>query len=165
MRSLQFFICYCIFICILLSFVLICYRYDWDWPYTFTVALTTKLNSLRLLLQVTFCHPPGNQTSDSITVQPIKFYFTDQTRVGTTTAGENAVVQMVGSLYDSIENEFGSLPTRLFRAFRPKAIKSTTSWRWRNLCCLPYIAIFEFCFFCFLIGTSVLTVYLIDLRT
>ncbi|XP_071870721.1 ankyrin repeat-rich membrane spanning isoform X1 [Bombus fervidus] len=138
-------------------------RYDWYWPYNFTVALTTKLNSLKLLLQVIFCHPPGGRVHDDITVQPIKFYFTDQTRVGTTAAGENAVVQMVGSLYDSIENEFGSLSTRLYRAFRPKPDKSTTTWKWRHLCCLPYIVIFEFCFCSLLVGISVLTVYLIDI--
>ncbi|KAG7210898.1 hypothetical protein KM043_016276 [Ampulex compressa] len=140
-------------------------RYDWYWPYNFTVALTGKLNSLKLLLQVIFCHPPGGQVHDGVTVQPIKFYFTDQTRVGTTAAGENAVVQMVGSLYDSIENDFGSLSTRLYRAFRPKPDKSTTTWKWRHLCCLPYIVIFEFCFCSLLVGISVLTVYLIDISS
>ncbi|XP_076390426.1 ankyrin repeat-rich membrane spanning isoform X2 [Megachile rotundata] len=140
-------------------------RYDWYWPYNFTVALTTKLNSLKLLLQVIFCHPPGSRVHDGVTVQPIKFYFTDQTRVGTTAAGENAVVQMVGSLYDSIENDFGSLSTRLYRAFRPKPDKSTTTWKWRHLCCLPYIVIFEFCFCSLLVGISVLTVYLIDISS
>ncbi|XP_078035636.1 ankyrin repeat-rich membrane spanning isoform X2 [Augochlora pura] len=140
-------------------------RYDWYWPYNFTVALTTKLNSLKLLLQVIFCHPPGGQVNDGVNAQPIKFYFTDQTRVGTSAAGENAVVQMVGSLYDSIENDFGSLSTRLYRAFRPKPDKSTTTWKWRHLCCLPYIVIFEFCFCSLLVGISVLTVYLIDLST
>ncbi|XP_076752387.1 ankyrin repeat-rich membrane spanning isoform X2 [Xylocopa sonorina] len=140
-------------------------RCDWYWPYSFTVALTTKLNSLKLLLQVIFCHPPGGQVHDGVTVQPIKFYFTDQTRVGTTAAGENAVVQMVGSLFDSIENDFGSLPTRLYRAFRPKPDKSTTTWKWRHLCCLPYIVIFEFCFCSLLVGISVLTVYLIDISS
>ncbi|XP_011499343.1 PREDICTED: kinase D-interacting substrate of 220 kDa isoform X2 [Ceratosolen solmsi marchali] len=137
-------------------------RYDWYWPYSFTVTLSTKLKSLKLLLQVLFCHPPGNQTHDGITIQPIKFFFTDQTRVGTTTAGENAVVQMVGSLYDSIEDEFGSLPTRLYRAFRPKPVKTTTTWKWRYLCCLPYVAIFEFCFCSFVVGITILTVYIID---
>ncbi|KAI4495270.1 hypothetical protein M0804_001471 [Polistes exclamans] len=140
-------------------------RYDWYWPSNFTVALTTKLNSLKLLLQIIFCHPPGGSVHDDITVQPIKFYFTDQTRVGTTAAGENAVVQMVGSLYDSIESDFGSLSTRLYRAFRPKFDKSTTTWKWRHLCCLPYVVIFEFCFCSLLIGISVLTVYLIDLSS
>lgn len=127
------------------------------------MGLTTKLNALKLLLQVIFCHPPGGQCHDSIAVQPIKFYFTDQTRVGTTAAGENAVVQMVGSLYDSIENDFGLLSTRLYRSFRPKPDKSTTKWKWRHLCCLPYIIIFEFCFCSLLVGLSVLTVYFIDI--
>lgn len=27
---------------------------------------------------------------------------------------------MIGSLYDSIEKDFGSISTRLYRAFRPK---------------------------------------------
>ncbi|XP_034949569.1 kinase D-interacting substrate of 220 kDa B isoform X2 [Chelonus insularis] len=137
-------------------------RYDWNWPYNFTVALTVKLNSLRLLLQVIFCLPPSSQLNDGLTIQPIKFYFTDQTRVGTTTAGENAVVQMVGSLYDSIESDFGSFATRLYRAFRPKAIKTTTSWKWRQLCCLPYVVIFEFCLCSLLVGISTLTLYFID---
>ncbi|XP_043269211.1 kinase D-interacting substrate of 220 kDa B isoform X3 [Venturia canescens] len=139
-------------------------RYDWYWPYNFTVALTTKLNSLKLLLQVIFCHPPTGVVNDGLTIQPIKFYFTDQTRVGTTSAGENAVAQMVGSLYDSIENDFGSFATRLYRAFKPKPVKSTTSWTWRQVCCLPYIVIFEFCFCSFLVGVSVLTLYLTDLQ-
>ncbi|XP_025995855.1 kinase D-interacting substrate of 220 kDa B isoform X3 [Solenopsis invicta] len=138
-------------------------RYDWYWPYNLTVDLTTKMNALKLLLQVIFCHPPGSQCHDGIAVQPIKFYFTDQTRVGTTAAGENAVVQMVGSLYDSIENDYGSLSTRLFRAFRPKPDKSTTTWKWRRLCCLPYVVIFEFCLCSLLVGISILTVYLIDI--
>ncbi|XP_015122947.1 kinase D-interacting substrate of 220 kDa B isoform X2 [Diachasma alloeum] len=142
-------------------------KYDWYWPYNVTVALTKKLNSFKLLLQIIFCHPPGGRISTdpseiTTTIQPIKFYFTDQTRVGTTAAGENAVVQMVGSLYDSIENDFGSLATRLYRAFRPKPVKSTTSWTWRHLCCLPYIVIFEFCFLSLLIGISTLTIYLLD---
>jgi hypothetical protein len=41
--------------------------------------------------------------------------------VSSTTGGENSVVQMLGSLYDSIENDYGAFPTRLYRAFRPKS--------------------------------------------
>lgn len=40
--------------------------------------------------------------------------------MSSTTGGENSVVQMIGSLYDSIENHYGTLATRLYRAFRPK---------------------------------------------
>lgn len=28
---------------------------------------------------------------------------------------------MIGSLYDAIENQYGGLATRLYRAFKPKA--------------------------------------------
>jgi ankyrin repeat-rich membrane spanning protein len=52
-----------------------------------------------------------------------RFYFTDQTRVSSTTGGENSVVQMLGSLYDSIETDYGAFATRLYRAFRPKSGK------------------------------------------
>ena len=40
------------------------------------------------------------------------------------TRGENSVVQMIGSLLDSIEGDYGVVATRLYRAFRPKPSKS-----------------------------------------
>lgn len=90
-----------------------------------------------------------------------RFYFTDQTRVSSTAGGENSVVQMIGSLYDAIENNYGALPTRLYRAFRPKPAKSSSTWRFRRLCCLPYVVIFEVCFACLLIGVCALTTHLV----
>uniref|UniRef100_A0A1B6DF02 Uncharacterized protein n=2 Tax=Clastoptera arizonana TaxID=38151 RepID=A0A1B6DF02_9HEMI len=71
---------------------------------------------------------------------------------------------MIGSLYDSIENDYGALCTRLYRAFRPKSIKSTSSWRWRRLCCVPNIISFELCFLCTIIGSTILTVYMMELK-
>ncbi|KAG8319111.1 hypothetical protein J6590_098338 [Homalodisca vitripennis] len=91
-----------------------------------------------------------------------RFYFTDQTRVSSSAAGENSVVQMIGSLYDSIENDYGALSTRLYRALRPKALKSTSSWRWRKLCCLPNIIFFELCYAAALVGGVVLTIYIAE---
>lgn len=49
-----------------------------------------------------------------------RYFFTDQARVSSTAGGENSVVQMLGSLYDAIENHYGSLATRLYRSFKPK---------------------------------------------
>lgn len=54
-----------------------------------------------------------------------RFYFTDQTRVSSTTGGENSVVQMIGSLYDAIELDYGAVATRLYRAFKPKPGKQS----------------------------------------
>lgn len=96
-------------------------RYDWDWRYNFKVKFTRKMNNLKLILQILFCHPPSSlNAGDILSAQPIRFYFTDQTRVSSTTGGENSVVQMIGSLYDAIESDYGSITTRLYRAFKPK---------------------------------------------
>nr|XP_022916026.1 kinase D-interacting substrate of 220 kDa isoform X5 [Onthophagus taurus] len=137
-------------------------RYEWDWPHNFNTKLTRKLNNLKVILQILFCHPPGNQSGDESSAQPIRFYFTDQTRVSSTTGGENSIVQMIGSLYDAIENDYGAISTRLYRAFRPKPVKSSSTWRWRKMCCLPYVLIFEIAFSFLLIGMCALTVYVIQ---
>lgn len=43
--------------------------------------------------------------------------------MSSTAGGESSVVQMLGSLYDAIEKDFGGLSARLYRAFRPKISK------------------------------------------
>ncbi len=92
--------------------------------------LAEKFNRLKLILQVTFSHPPGpdwiggssggQQQVPYIgnTVHPLRLLFTDQTKVITSAGGQNSVTQMIGSLYDAIENQYGVFATRLFRAFR-----------------------------------------------
>ncbi|CAH0555430.1 unnamed protein product [Brassicogethes aeneus] len=138
-------------------------RYDWDWPYNFNVNLARKLSNIKLLLQILFCHPPG-ASPDSMSAHPIRFFFTDQTRVSSTAGGENSIVQMIGSLYDAIENEYGAVATRLFRAFKPKPEKSSSSWTWRKVCCLPYVIVFEVAFVCLLLGVCALTLYLLKIN-
>ncbi|CAG9821942.1 unnamed protein product [Phaedon cochleariae] len=139
-------------------------RYDWDWAYNFNIRLTRRMNNLRLVLQILFCHPPGT-SHERTGAQPIRFFFTDQTRVSSTTGGENSVVQMIGSLYDAIENQYGSLATRLYRAFKPRPVKSSATWTWRRVCCLPYILFFEMTFLMIIIGTCALSVYLFHIQS
>ena len=50
---------------------------------------------------------------------------------------------MLSSLFDAIENYYGSLPTRLYRAFKPKAIQSSSGWSFRKMCCMPIILLIE----------------------
>ncbi|XP_045472917.1 kinase D-interacting substrate of 220 kDa B isoform X2 [Harmonia axyridis] len=138
--------------------------YDVNWISNFNGKLTRKINNIRLVFQILFCHPPNTAPQYLTSANPIRFYFTDLTRISSTTGGENSVVQMIGSLYDAIENEYGPLATRLYRAFKPKPGK-TSSWKWRKMCCLPYIVLFEITFLCVLVGISALTVYFIHLRT
>ena len=109
--------------------------------------LARKFNELKLLVSVVFCHPPGPQWVGRLDrAQPLKLFFTDQTRVTTSTGGENSVIQMIGSLYDNIEATYGTLTTRLYRAFRPRPVKSSTPLRLRKLCCIPYAALYMFSF-------------------
>ncbi|XP_044755573.1 kinase D-interacting substrate of 220 kDa B isoform X5 [Coccinella septempunctata] len=138
--------------------------YDISWINNFNGKLAKKINNVRLVFQILFCHPPNPSPQYLTSANPIRFYFTDLTRVSSTTGGENSVVQMIGSLYDAIENDYGPIATRLYRAFKPKPGK-TSSWKWRKMCCLPYIVLFEITFLCILVGISALTVYFIHLRT
>lgn len=88
----------------------------------FTFLKKVNLNFFKI--KVMFCNPPGAQSGSESAAQPIRFYFTDQARISNTTGGEHYVSQMLGSLYDSIEADYGVLATRLYRAFRPTARKS-----------------------------------------
>ena len=52
-----------------------------------------------------------------------RFIFAEGAKPSSTTAGESSVVQMLGSLFDRVESEYGVFATRFYRAFRPKARK------------------------------------------
>ena len=50
-------------------------RYSWNWAHSFGLFLARRLDALKLILQVTFCTPPGqkwNLGGDSIRIQPIR---------------------------------------------------------------------------------------------
>jgi len=121
------------------------YRTDWMTIYNFNVFLARKYRELRLLVNVVFCHPPGTQWINSQEkAQPLKLFFTDQSKVNTSAGAENSVIQIIGSLYDSLEHTYGKFSTRLYRAFRPNPVKSTSPQRQRKLCCIPYSALYVF---------------------
>ena len=44
--------------------------------------------------------------------QPLKLIFTDQSKVSTSAGAENSVIQILGSLYDSLETTYGTFSTR-----------------------------------------------------
>ncbi|CAL4067998.1 unnamed protein product [Meganyctiphanes norvegica] len=120
-------------------------RYDWPMWFKWSVSLERQMASLKLVLQVIFCSPPGpnfKDWKDGVQARPLKFIFADGAKPSSTAAGENAVVQMIGSLFDMVEREYGVFSTRFYRAFRPRAHSSSSPWRYRRLCCMPYIVIF-----------------------
>ncbi|XP_076046532.1 ankyrin repeat-rich membrane spanning isoform X4 [Oratosquilla oratoria] len=126
-------------------------RYDWEMWYKWSLALARQMASFKLVLQVTFCSPPGPQWKEwkgGVQAPPLKFIFAEGAKPSSTAAGENTVVQMLGSLFDMVEREYGMFATRFYRAFRPRAHSPSAPWRYRRLCCLPYIVLFFITLFC-----------------
>merc|ERR1719342_1202700 len=119
------------------------FKSEWYTLYNINVAVARKFNDLRLLVNVVFNHPPGPKWSGGHEkAQPLKLIFTDRSKVSTSAGAENSVIQILGSLYDSLEATYGTFATRLYRAFRPKPVKSTAPSTLRRLCCIPYAYIY-----------------------
>ncbi|ROT65869.1 hypothetical protein C7M84_016147 [Penaeus vannamei] len=126
-------------------------RYDWHLWYRWSVALAHQVAAFKLVLQVIFCSPPGPQWKewkDGVQARPLKFIFAEGAKPSSTAGGENSVVQMLGSLFDMVEKEYGMFATRFYRAFRPKPQGVSAPWKYRRLCCMPYIVIFFVTLFC-----------------
>ncbi|XP_055679140.1 kinase D-interacting substrate of 220 kDa isoform X2 [Lutzomyia longipalpis] len=135
-------------------------RYDINWAYSFHHGLMKRIGRLRLIMQVAFCHPPGSQGDPH--AMPVRFHFAEASSAAPN--GEGAVGHMLASLFEAIESHYGSLPTRLFRAFRPKHT-SSSHWRWRRMCCMPLILLFELAIAVAVTGTALLILYLSNLDT
>lgn len=59
-----------------------------------------------------------------------RFHFTEGMKGGAGQEGEAMVVQMIGSLAEALECQYGRVATRLARAFRPRPVSSTSGWKW-----------------------------------
>merc|ERR1719341_2704232 len=102
--------------------------------------MATWMSNFRLVMQVVFKSPPGPQYreyKETPTVRPLQFVFAEGAKPGSTAAGENSVVQMLGSLFDEVEGCYGVFATRFYRAFRPKSQNNASPERYRSLCCVP----------------------------
>ncbi|XP_047987988.1 kinase D-interacting substrate of 220 kDa B isoform X1 [Leguminivora glycinivorella] len=133
-------------------------KYEWWWAGGLLSALGRRFSSLLLVLQVVFCHPPGPNDPRALPATPIRFHFTEGMKSGSQ-EGEAMVVQMIASLAEALECQYGRICTRLARAFRPRPVSSTSGWKWRRVCCIPHIVTFEICFTCILVGLCVLVMY------
>ncbi|KAF4522837.1 hypothetical protein B566_EDAN008099 [Ephemera danica] len=134
-------------------------RLDWYWPYNVSIYLARKLAKMKLVLQVLFCHPASN-TIENNKAQPIRFYFTEQAKVSSSTGGESCLLHMMGSLYDALEEDYGSWAPRLYRAFRPVPVQARSPWQWRKLCCVPYCLLWLLLFACSLVLSVVVFIWL-----
>ena len=106
-------------------------------------SLAKILNHFELLAKILFCHPPGEKKKDAAEqCLPIKLFFTDQTKVSTTVGGEDTVTMMIGSLIDGVENYYGRVVTRLFRALKPAKNPATSSLSFRKFLGIPFILMY-----------------------
>ncbi len=77
----QYFIIQCRNINLIAKLCVFC-RYEWDLLQNSSAFFARQFNSLKLILRVLFCHPPGPECPNSSnTVQPLRLLFTDQTKV------------------------------------------------------------------------------------
>lgn len=135
-------------------------RYNADWSFSLRHSLLKKIGKFRLILQVAFCHPPGPSHSQQASIQtmPVRFHFAETNSAAAT--GEYMIGYMIMMLYTAIENYYGSIPTRLYRAFKPKPLKPSSNWRFRKMCCLPLFLLFEIFIFVGIAGISLLVLLL-----
>ncbi|XP_052737479.1 kinase D-interacting substrate of 220 kDa B isoform X3 [Bicyclus anynana] len=156
---------FALFAALYLVFYLLWYlgnKYEWWWADGIVGSLGRRFGSLLLLLQVMFCHPPGPEDPRALPATPIRFHFTEGMKNGAGQEGEAMVVQMIGSLAEALECQYGRVCTRLARAFRPRPVSSTSGWKWRRACCIPHIITFELSFVCVLVSICVLVIFLTD---
>ncbi|EDW31837.1 GL11336, partial [Drosophila persimilis] len=73
--------------------------------------------------------------------------------------GDGAVAHMLAALLGALESHYGWLATRLYRAFRPKCLKADVGWRWRRMCCIPIVVIFELALVTLVTGISLIVAY------
>ncbi|CAL4079843.1 unnamed protein product, partial [Meganyctiphanes norvegica] len=141
---------------------------DWDMWFKWSVWLEEYMESFKLVMQVIFCSPPGSQWKEykeEPHAKPLRFIFAECAKPSSTADGENSVVQMLGSLFDMAEKEYGIFATRFYRAFRPKSFNALSSWKYRRLCCMPYIVIFFMTLFFTAITLSLIGLYGIHAET
>ncbi|XP_012495398.1 PREDICTED: kinase D-interacting substrate of 220 kDa [Propithecus coquereli] len=87
------------------------------------------------------------------------FLFTDYNRLSSV-GGETSLAEMIATLSDACEREFGFLATRLFRVFKTEDTQGKK--KWKKTCCLPSFVIFLFIIGCVIAGITLLTIFRVD---
>ncbi|KAK2093335.1 hypothetical protein P7K49_029864, partial [Saguinus oedipus] len=89
---------------------------SWNWAWVLSTRLARHIGYLELLLKLMFVNPPElpEQTTKAL---PVRFLFTDYNRLSSV-GGETSLAEMIATLSDACEREFGFLATRLFRVFK-----------------------------------------------
>ncbi|XP_077009241.1 kinase D-interacting substrate of 220 kDa isoform X6 [Tamandua tetradactyla] len=131
---------------------------SWNWAWVLSTRLARHIGYLELLLKLMFVNPPElpEQTTKAL---PVRFLFTDYNRLSSV-GGETSMAEMIATLSDACEREFGFLATRLFRVFKTEDTQGKK--KWKKTCCLPSFVIFLFIFGCIIAGITLLAIFRVD---
>uniref|UniRef100_A0A2I2YA75 Kinase D-interacting substrate of 220 kDa n=1 Tax=Gorilla gorilla gorilla TaxID=9595 RepID=A0A2I2YA75_GORGO len=133
---------------------------SWNWAWVLSTRLARHIGYLELLLKLMFVNPPElpEQTTKAL---PVRFLFTDYNRLSSV-GGETSLAEMIATLSDACEREFGFLATRLFRILDMLIIKTICKKKWKKTCCLPSFVIFLFIIGCIISGITLLAIFRVD---
>nr|XP_013999552.1 unnamed protein product [Salmo salar] len=131
---------------------------NWNWAWVISTRLARHIGYLELLLKLMFVNPPDlpEQTTRAL---PVRFLFTDYNRLSSV-GGETSLAEMIATLSDACEREFGFMATRLFRVFKTE--ESQGKKKWKKTCCVPSFVIFIFILGCLITGMALLAVFKVD---
>uniref|UniRef100_UPI00398EB2A2 kinase D-interacting substrate of 220 kDa-like isoform X1 n=1 Tax=Pristiophorus japonicus TaxID=55135 RepID=UPI00398EB2A2 len=136
---------------------------NWNWAWVLSAKLARQISYLELLLKLIFVNPPElpEQTSRAL---PVRFLFTDYNRLSSV-GGETSMAEMIATLSDACEREFGFLATRLFRVFKTEDTQGKKGVKkWKKTCCIPSFVVFIFILGCFAAGVLLLAIFKADME-
>ncbi|KAM7396026.1 hypothetical protein PAMA_007350 [Pampus argenteus] len=131
---------------------------SWSWAWLLSTRLARHIGYLELLLRLMFVNPP-ELPEQSTRALPVRFLFTDYNRLSSV-GGETSMAEMIATLSDACEREFGFLATRLFRVFKTEETQGKK--KWKKTCCVPSFVLFVFVLVCLLTGMALLAVFKVD---
>lgn len=131
---------------------------SWNWAWLLSTRLARHIGYLELLLKLMFVNPP-ELPEQSTRALPVRFLFTDYNRLSSV-GGETSMAEMIATLSDACEREFGFLATRLFRVFKTEETQGKR--KWKKTCCVPSFVLFVFVLACLLTGMALLAVFKVD---
>ncbi|XP_056151156.1 kinase D-interacting substrate of 220 kDa B [Lampris incognitus] len=131
---------------------------SWNWAWVISTRLARHIGYLELLLKLMFVNPP-DLPEQSTRALPVRFLFTDYNRLSSV-GGETSMAEMIATLSDACEREFGFMATRLFRVFKTEETQGKR--KWKKTCCIPSFIIFLFIVACLLTGMALLAIFKVD---
>ncbi|XP_071183252.1 kinase D-interacting substrate of 220 kDa B isoform X2 [Salvelinus alpinus] len=127
---------------------------NWNWAWVLSTRLARQVGYLELLLKLMFVNAPElpEQTTRAL---PVRFLFTDYNRLSSV-GGETSLAEMIATLSDACEREFGFMATRLFRVFKNEENQGK---KWKKTCCVPSFMLFVVTLGCLITAMALLAIF------